>query len=137
MQPDQVLLDRGQGAGPAGVDDGEGGGGHGPTLPCPGRLCQGGPVALSQLDLAVLAVERRTFRRRGEKEQAVRDELDLSATRYYQRLNALLDDPEALAADPVLVGRLRRLRDERTAGRDLDVGPAPRGQRDDRQDPPG
>jgi hypothetical protein len=87
-------------------------------------------VALSQRDLAVLAMERRSFRRRGEKEQAVRDELDLSATRYYQRLNALLDDPEALAADPVLVGRLRRLRADRTAGRDLEVGPPP-------QDPPG
>ena len=49
--------------------------------------------------------------------------LDLSSTRYHQVLNALLDDPEALAADPVLVGRLRRLRAERTAGRDLDLGP--------------
>lgn len=82
-------------------------------------------MALSQRDLEVLALERRTFRRRGEKEQAVRDELDMSATRYYQRLNALLDDPEALAADPVLVGRLRRLRAQRTAGRDLDVDPQP------------
>jgi hypothetical protein len=80
-------------------------------------------VALSERDLAVLEMERRTFRRRGAKEQAVRDELDLSSTRYHQVLNALLDDPEALAADPVLVGRLRRLRAERTAGRDLDLGP--------------
>jgi len=79
-------------------------------------------VALSERDLAVLEMERRTFRRRGAKEQAVRDELDLSSTRYHQVLNALLDDPEALAADPVLVGRLRRLRAERTAGRDLDLG---------------
>lgn len=80
-------------------------------------------MALSERDLAVLEMERRTFRRRGAKEQAVRDELDLSSTRYHQVLNALLDDPEALAADPVLVGRLRRLRAERTAGRDLDLGP--------------
>ncbi len=79
-------------------------------------------MALSERDLAVLEMERRTFRRRGAKEQAVRDELDLSSTRYHQVLNALLDDPEALAADPVLVGRLRRLRAERTAGRDLDLG---------------
>lgn len=79
-------------------------------------------MALSERDLAVLEMERRTFRRRGAKEQAVRDELDLSSTRYHQVLNALLDDPEALEADPVLVGRLRRLRSERTAGRDLDLG---------------
>lgn len=79
-------------------------------------------MALSERDLAVLEMERRTFRRRGAKEQAVRDELDLSSTRYHQVLNALLDDPEALAADPVLVSRLRRLRAERTAGRDLDLG---------------
>ena len=79
-------------------------------------------MALSERDLAVLEMERRTFRARGAKEQAVRDELDLSSTRYHQVLNALLDDPEALAADPVLVGRLRRLRAERTAGRDLDLG---------------
>lgn len=78
-------------------------------------------MALSEVQRAVLAMESRSFRRRGAKEQAVRDELDLSATRYFQLLNALLDDPEALAAEPVLVGRLRRLRAERTAGRDLDV----------------
>ncbi|HVT22265.1 MAG TPA: DUF3263 domain-containing protein, partial [Mycobacteriales bacterium] len=34
----------------------------------------------------------------------------MSATRYYQVLNALLDRPEALAADPMLVKRLRRMR---------------------------
>ncbi len=79
-------------------------------------------MALSERDLAVLEMERRTFRRRGAKEQAVRDELDMSSTRYHQVLNALLDDADALAADPVLVGRLRRLRAERTAGRDLDLG---------------
>lgn len=71
---------------------------------------------LSELQLAVLALERRRYRHQGAKEQAVRDELDLSATRYYQVLNALLDDPAALAHDAVLVGRLRRLRDARTAG---------------------
>jgi hypothetical protein len=71
---------------------------------------------LSDLELSVLAVERRRYRHQGAKEQAVRDELDLSATRYYQVLNALLDHPAALAHDPVLVGRLRRLRDARTAG---------------------
>lgn len=70
---------------------------------------------LDDLELAVLDLERRTYRHQGAKEQAVRDELDLSATRYYQVLNALLDDPAALAREPVLVGRARRLREERLA----------------------
>ena len=65
--------------------------------------------------LAVLAMERRRYRNQGAKEQAVRDELGLSAARYHQLLNALLDDPAALATDPVLVGRLRRVRAARTA----------------------
>jgi hypothetical protein len=41
----------------------------------------------------------------------------MSATRYYQVLNALLDRPEALAADPMLVKRLRRLRTARQRAR--------------------
>lgn len=80
----------------------------------------GGPTSpqmpgLGERDLAVLAMERRHYRRQGAKEQAVRDELGLSATRYYQVLNALLDDPAALALEPVLVNRLRRLREQRTS----------------------
>ena len=37
----------------------------------------------------------------------------MSPTRYYQVLNALLDKPEAMAADPLLIKRLRRLRTSR------------------------
>lgn len=62
----------------------------------------------------MLDLERRWWRHPGAKEQAIRDAFDLSATRYYQLLNGLLDNPAALAHDPVLVGRLRRLRDTRT-----------------------
>ncbi|HYT11052.1 MAG TPA: DUF3263 domain-containing protein, partial [Mycobacteriales bacterium] len=51
------------------------------------------------------------------KEQAISDQLGLSATRYYQVLNALIDRPEALAADPMLVKRLRRLRASRQRAR--------------------
>ena len=65
---------------------------------------------LSERDLAVLAFERQWWKDAGAKEQAVRDLFDLSATRYYQLLNALIDKPEALVADPMLVKRLRRLR---------------------------
>lgn len=39
----------------------------------------------------------------------------MSPTRYYQRLNILLEDVEALAAYPVLVHRLTRIRDSRLA----------------------
>jgi hypothetical protein len=69
---------------------------------------------LSERDRAVLDFEHRWWRHQGAKEQAVREVFDLSATRYYQLLNRLLDDPAALAAEPVLVQRLRRLRAART-----------------------
>jgi hypothetical protein len=61
----------------------------------------------------ILAFERRWWKHAGAKEQAIRDTFGLSATRYYQVLNGLLDDPAALKRDPVLVGRLRRLRASR------------------------
>jgi len=37
----------------------------------------------------------------------------MTATRYYQTLNALIDTDAALAHDPMLVKRLRRLRSAR------------------------
>jgi len=74
------------------------------------------PPGLSERDRAVLEFERRWWKHQGAKEQAVREAFDLSATRYYQVLNALLEDPAATAADPLLVQRLRRLRDQRRAG---------------------
>jgi uncharacterized protein DUF3263 len=70
---------------------------------------------LSEQERAILAIERDWYRRAGSKEQRIRDELGISAVRYFQLLNKLIDRPEALAADPVLVGRLRRRRDARAA----------------------
>jgi hypothetical protein len=49
----------------------------------------------------------------GAKEQAIRDLFEMSSTRYYQILNGLIDTPEALAFDPMLVKRLRRMRSAR------------------------
>jgi hypothetical protein len=72
---------------------------------------------LGERELAILAFERQSWRHAGAKEQAIRDRFELSATRYYQLLNALLDNPAALAHDPVLVGRLRRLRGSRARAR--------------------
>ncbi|MFI6037729.1 DUF3263 domain-containing protein [Streptomyces sp. NPDC051315] len=65
----------------------------------------------------ILALERRGFSGPGAKERAIREELDLSPVRYYQLLNALLDDPRALAHDPVTVNRLRRVREARRSER--------------------
>ena len=77
------------------------------------------PVAgeLSERDREILAFERHWWKYAGAKEQAVRELFDMSATRYYQVLNALLDRPEALEADPMLVKRLRRLRASRQRAR--------------------
>lgn len=65
----------------------------------------------------MLDFERQWWRYAGAKEQAIRDLFDLSPTRYYQLLNALLDTPAALAHDPMLVKRLRRMRSARTRAR--------------------
>ncbi|MEU1024065.1 DUF3263 domain-containing protein [Streptomyces sp. NPDC005900] len=68
---------------------------------------------LSARDRAVLALERRDWPGPGAKERAVREELGMVPVRYYQLLNALLDDPRALAHDPITVNRLRRVRESR------------------------
>jgi len=65
---------------------------------------------LTERERHILSFERRWWRHAGAKEQAIKDTFGVSATRYYQSLNALLDNQAALAAEPVLVGRLRRLR---------------------------
>lgn len=69
--------------------------------------------SLSDRDAQILEFERQWWKYAGAKESAVREQFDMSATRYYQVLNALIDRPEALAADPLLVRRLRRLRSQR------------------------
>jgi len=74
-------------------------------------------AALSERDRAVLDFERQWWKYAGAKEQAVREKFAMSSTRYYQVLNALIDRPEALAHDPLLVRRLRRLRATRQRAR--------------------
>jgi hypothetical protein len=66
--------------------------------------------SLSDRDRDILEFERQWWKYAGAKETAVRENFDMSSTRYYQVLNALIDRPEALEADPLLVRRLRRLR---------------------------
>ncbi|WP_020122865.1 DUF3263 domain-containing protein [Streptomyces canus] len=72
---------------------------------------------LDRRERDILALERRSFAGPGAKERAIREELGLAPVRYYQLLNALLDDERALAFDPVTVNRLRRVRDTRRAER--------------------
>ncbi|MGO3325365.1 DUF3263 domain-containing protein [Gordonia sp. (in: high G+C Gram-positive bacteria)] len=60
-------------------------------------------------DRAILDLSRRQYRSAGAHADAVRDELGLSVTRYFQKLNQLLDDPEAIAYSPIVVNRLRRM----------------------------
>ncbi|WP_251150166.1 DUF3263 domain-containing protein [Cellulosimicrobium sp. Marseille-Q4280] len=72
---------------------------------------------LSARDREILDFERQWWKYAGAKEQAVRELFDLSATRYYQVLNALIDSPAALAHDPMLVKRLRRMRSTRQRAR--------------------
>ncbi|WP_425274447.1 DUF3263 domain-containing protein [Streptomyces flavidovirens] len=84
-----------------------------PSPPADGAMPDAEPSGLSERDRAVLAVERRSWPGPGAKERAIREQLGISPTRYYQLLNALLDDPRALAHDPVTVNRLRRVRDAR------------------------
>jgi hypothetical protein len=76
-----------------------------------------GGVELSERDRQILEFERQWWKYAGAKEQAIRDLFDMSATRYYQVLNALIDNPAALAADPMLVKRLRRMRAARQRAR--------------------
>ncbi|MBM7785180.1 DUF3263 domain-containing protein [Tenggerimyces flavus] len=68
---------------------------------------------LSERDQDILSFERLWWKYAGAKEQAIRDKFGMSATRYYQVLNALIDRHDALAHDPLLVKRLRRLRSVR------------------------
>ncbi|MFH8556530.1 DUF3263 domain-containing protein [Streptomyces celluloflavus] len=109
----------------AGGDETAGTGPDGAPGPAAADAAVGGVAAaagartapLSTRDEAVLAVERRSWPSPGAKERVIRERLGISPTRYYQLLNALLDDPRALAHDAVTVNRLRRVRDARRARR--------------------
>ena len=72
---------------------------------------------LSERDADILTFERQWWRYAGAKEDAIRELFSMSATQYYQVLNALIDTEAALAHDPMLVKRLRRMRSARTRGR--------------------
>ncbi len=70
-------------------------------------------VALSELEIRILDFEASWWRYAGAKEAAIKELFELSAARYYQLLKDLIARDDALAASPMLVKRLRRLREAR------------------------
>jgi hypothetical protein len=87
----------------------------------PGDTTAPVPAGLTRREHEMLTFERQWWRSAGAKETAIRDRFGVPPTRYYQALNALVDRPAALAADPLLVRRLRRLRNARRRGRSTGV----------------
>jgi len=73
--------------------------------------------SLSDRDKEILEFERQWWKYSGAKEQAIRELFGMSATRYYQVLNALVDHPAALSFDPMLIKRLQRMRSARARNR--------------------
>ncbi|MBU3752481.1 MAG: DUF3263 domain-containing protein [Candidatus Nanopelagicaceae bacterium] len=74
---------------------------------------------LSDLEVRILDFERQWWKYAGVKDSAIRELFNLSAKQYYELLNNLIDRPDALAASPLLIKRLRRLREARVSSRSL------------------
>ena len=74
-------------------------------------------MALTERDKAILDFERTWWTEAGPKDTAIRERFELSGTRYYQLLTELIDDPDALDYDPLLIRRLRRTRERRRRAR--------------------
>jgi len=77
---------------------------------------------LSEGEREMLALEKNWWKRPGSKDQVIRDLFGITPTRYYQLLNALIDRPEALAHDPMVVRRLQELRARRGGVRRSRIG---------------
>lgn len=82
-----------------------------------GRGWQAARVALTDRERAILDFERSWWTEPGPKEQSIKARFGLSPTRYYQLLNVVLNHPEAAGYDPLVVRRLRRVRDLRRKAR--------------------
>jgi len=74
-------------------------------------------AALSDLEVRILDFERQWWRYAGAKETGIKEQFNLSAREYYELLNNLIDREDALAASPLLIKRLRRLREARIEAR--------------------
>ena len=74
-------------------------------------------MTLTERERSILEFERSWWTEPGPKELAIRERFDLSATRYYQLLGELVDSDDALEYDPLVIRRLRRMRDRRRRAR--------------------
>jgi Protein of unknown function (DUF3263) len=99
-----------------------------PTKPGAGPAPDvGSPGPLGEREQGVLAFERHWWRHAGAKEEAIRRQFGVGPTAYYQLLSRLIDDPAAMAHDPMLVKRLQRQRASRRRRRGRRLGPHPSG----------
>lgn len=74
-------------------------------------------MGLSERDRAILDFERSWWTESSSKMVAIRTHFEFSPTRYYRLLGVLIDSPEAASYDPLVVRRLRRVRDRRRRAR--------------------
>ena len=74
-------------------------------------------AGLSEFEVKMLEFERSWWRHAGVKESSIKELFNLTPPAYYQLLNNLIDREAAVMAEPILVKRLRRLRDSRTQAR--------------------
>ena len=72
---------------------------------------------LSDLEVRILDFERQWWRYAGAKDAGIKEQFNISSREYYELLNNLIDREDALAASPLLIKRLRRLREARIAAR--------------------
>ena len=72
---------------------------------------------LSELEIRILDFERQWWRFAGAKESSIKELFDMAPPAYYQLLNNLIDRQDALLAQPMLIKRLRRLREARNSSR--------------------
>jgi Protein of unknown function (DUF3263) len=84
-----------------------------PKAQPPGPVPTAPAGELGERERAILAFERQWWRHAGAKEEAIRRQFGVGPTAYYQLLSRLLDDPAAIAYDPMLVKRLQRQRASR------------------------
>jgi hypothetical protein len=71
------------------------------------------PRTFNATDRAILEFERLHWKRTGRKVDEIKTRFELTEVRYYQVLNWIIDQPEALAYDAVFVNQLRNLRAKR------------------------
>jgi hypothetical protein len=74
-------------------------------------------MALTDKERAILDFERSWWLEPGPKEAAIQQRLHLSSTSYYRVLAELVDSDDALSYDPLVVRRVRRLRERRRRAR--------------------